>query len=197
MASSNADPFEYLATPEKEAATAARFRVTWQFKQAWKILEPDPQRRAKCEGELVFALVGVENAREMDKKSGSTPGEQRKLLQKLAKTLRVAIDLSVQMKRGPISWRPSARSWDSRVEFLKRYRKEIEEEVDCLDKHEVKKGAPRQSIARMVAVSQAYQLLEKYGDRPTRYRDGPWHELARVLFGNEQADLFDYIEQYR
>jgi hypothetical protein len=176
--------------PEKEVAIVARFRVTWQFKQAWKILKPDPQREVQCEREVVFALAGVEVAREMDK-SGPPLAEQRKLRQKLAKTLRVAVDLAVQMSPG---MRCVTRS---RVEFLRKFGKEIEEEGDYFDKHVVKKGAPPERAARMVAVSQAYLLLKEYGGRPTRYREGPWHALARVLFGNEQADLFDYIERYR
>ena len=102
MIGMEADLIDYLAQhcpPEKEAAIAAQFRATRQFKRAWKIIEPDPQRRAQCEHELVFALIAVGRFREIDK-SGPTLAEQRKLLQKLAKTLRVAIDLGVRAGPG-------------------------------------------------------------------------------------------------
>ena len=59
----------------------------------------------------------------------------------------------------------------------------------------VRKGSPRRDYARQVAADKAYKLLKKYGIRPTRYRLGHWHELAQVLFGSVQADLFDYIER--
>lgn len=93
-------------------------------------------------------------------------------------TLDTAIKLAVR-----------ARPWDLRVEELKNYLKEIK-------RADRRKGTRKFSNARLYAVHQAYLLLAKYSKQPMLYRNGPWHDLAKVLYGNEQADLFDHIEDY-
>jgi hypothetical protein len=145
-----------------DPAIQAKYRATWQFKGALKIISPDSRRRVECEHDLVFALAVIERCAQLDK-SGPTSSEQRKRLQKLAKTLRVAIDLAWV---NPL--------WRLRVEALNSFRKEVGGEADYVGKYEVKKGAPSKSGARMVAVRQAYLLLVKYGSKqPGRSREGP------------------------
>jgi hypothetical protein len=70
--------------------------------------------------------------------------------------------------------------------------------MDAADARLPQKGGPRKKWARSSAVFRAYTLLVRYGNRPpTRDRLGKWHELARVLFRNdENADLFDYLEDF-
>ena len=74
----------------------AKYRATWQFERALEIISPEPQHRADCELNIVEALMSVERWREINS-SRRSPAELRKLLQKLAKTLRVAIDLADQL----------------------------------------------------------------------------------------------------
>jgi hypothetical protein len=75
----------------------------------------------------------------------------------------------------------------------------MEEELAHLDTYAVaQKGKPRRSEIRETAVHQAHELLRGFGSKgPSLYRDGAWHNLAKVLFGNDDADLFDYLERYR
>src|SRR5262249_45687546 len=117
------------------------------------------------------------------------PGENWRVLQRLAQTLRKATILAAQATVE--SYRP----WDARINDLKHCLREVEEAADHVRKYEVMKGAPRISAARFAAVWEARILLEKYGRPPTLYREGPWHNLARVLlFGKPEGDLFDYMK---
>jgi hypothetical protein len=82
---------------DAKAALVEKYRATWQFKRALEIISPEAQHRADCERDIVEALMSVERWRGI-KSSRRTPAELRKLLQKLAKTLRVAIDLADQLE---------------------------------------------------------------------------------------------------
>ena len=78
-----------------DRAVVAKYRATWQFKQALKIISPVPQHRADCETDIVGALVWVETFRGVY--SRRSPAELRKLLQKLTKTLHGAVNLADQL----------------------------------------------------------------------------------------------------
>jgi hypothetical protein len=82
-----------------------------------------------------------------------------------------------------------------RIGDLKSYLKEIEVVTDYVAKNAVKKGAPRYNEVRADAVGRAHELLTKYRKRPGLSRVGPWHELAGVLLGDRDADLFDYMKK--
>jgi hypothetical protein len=171
----------------------AKYRATEAFKQALEIIAPDPERREKCEYDVAVALWGIMVAAKIDKfKSVRTPAQYRSLLQKLAKRLRADIELAAKAFPPEYQIRQGKDSWIG--EELKRHLKVTEDAIDWISKR-VRKGSPRVSEARIMAVDDAYLLLKRYGKRPTRYRDGDWHKLARVLFGNEQADLFEYLGQ--
>jgi hypothetical protein len=197
-----------------DPAVVAKYRATWQFKAALEIISPASQHRASCERDIIEALMSIEAWRKIS--STRSPTEQRKLLLKLAKTLRAGISLAHQI--GPWDlwdWDPrrygellgeglledlpsqtgDQESWDV-VGDLERYHKEIEAAADWIAKNAVTKGAPRYNNVRAAAVAKAQLLLREYSKEPGRSREGPWHELARVLFGNTDADLFDYIEQF-
>jgi len=46
-------------------------------------------------------------------------------------------------------------------------------------------------------VWQAYILLEGYSKPPGLTQGGKWQELARILLGNENADLIGYMQIHR
>ena len=148
-----------------------------------------------CESQLVTVLSGIEAAARMDKlKSVPTAAQYKKNLLKLAKTLQDAIELTgkafppeYQIPRGKDSWIR---------EHLKRHLEETERVINSISKV-VRKGLPRLSYARIAAADAAYILLRQYGRSPTRVggREGRMHKLAKVLFGNEDADLFDYLKR--
>ena len=165
------------------------YRATPQFiKEALKIIKPDPERERECESQLVAVLSGIEAAARMDKlKSVPTAAQYKKNLLKLAKTLQDAIELTgkafppeYQIPRGKDSWIR---------EHLKRHLEETERVINSISKV-VRK-------ARIAAADAAYILLRQYGRSPTRVggREGRTHKLAKVLFGNEDADLFDYLKR--
>jgi hypothetical protein len=84
----------------------------------------------------------------------------------------------------------------SQIGNLKKLLKKIEEVLDYINKNAARKGAPRYNHVKAAVIENARLLLKGYGKKPTRYREGAWHDLARVLFGDESADLFDYIKDY-
>jgi hypothetical protein len=178
-----------------EAARVAKdraLRATPQFKEALKIISPARQHRPDCETDIADALMSIEFSHSMYARR--SPAEKRELLQKLAKTLRGAVNLVDQL---------DARDWwdlpgdliPERLGDLKTCLKEIEAVADAAQTA-VKKGAPRYNDARADAVGRAHQLLTKYSKRPGCSRVGPWHDLARVLIGDDGAELFDYMIDY-
>jgi hypothetical protein len=180
-----------------DPAVVARYRATWQFKAALEIISPALQDRASCESDIIEALKSVEVWREIN--SRRTPAEQRKLLQRLAKALRAAIKIADQL--GPWDlWDLPIQHSDiapARAENLKSSLKEIEAAAGYITKNTMTKGAPKYSDVRAAAVAAAHSLLTGYSEEPGLSREGPWHELARVLFGDMGADLFDYMNEFR
>jgi hypothetical protein len=181
-----------MAGTDEKAAVVAKYRATPRFKQALQIIAPDSSRQAECESDLVGALRLIEAGAKIDK-SGLTPAKRGKLFQELTKTLQRAIDLATRARYE--EYTPRRTPWDSRIDDLKCFLQETKLAADYVSKFEVSKGAPRRSNTRIAAVWQAHILLEKYGKRPPGFsREGPWLKLARVLLGNQQADLFDYMQ---
>jgi hypothetical protein len=161
-----------------ETAIVAKYRASPQFKRAWKIISPRPEHSAECEREIVYAILSILVATKADADDRIPPAEEKKKLGKGAKKLRAAIPFV-----------PS----DSLAEDLKDEAKFMEEWADSIA---VGKGKPRRQFAKSLGVAWAYDLLTRFGNKPpSRYRDGAWHELSKVLFG-EAKDLFDYMETY-
>jgi len=135
--------------------------ATWRFKEALKIIEPDRERRGECEYELVAVLWGIEAAAKMDKwKFPPTPAQYKKNLQKLAQTLQSAIDLAakaippeyeLQLRRGKKLWFE---------EQLKLHLDETEQAINWISER-VRKGSPRLSNARTIAVDAAYIFAQE------------------------------------
>jgi hypothetical protein len=168
-----------------------------------KIISPAPRRQADCEGDIIGALMLIELYRKIN--SRRSPAELRKLFQKLAKTLNGAVDLANQL--GPFDWWNLHRSdaiprigdspWRKQIiGDLENCLREVEAAVDYVDKNVAMKGAPRHNDVRAKAAERAHMLLTEYSKEPGLSREGPWHRLARVLFDDEQADLFDYMKDY-
>jgi hypothetical protein len=183
-----------MSGTDNKAAIVDKYRATWQFKDALKKIAPDPERRKQCEYDLAEALRLIDSETRFNK-SRLTPAKHKKLLQNLATTLRRAVKLAARERQELGT--PRRTPWDSRIDDLKRWLKETEKEADNVSKYEIGKGAPRRDTARTAAVLQACNLLEKYGSPPTLYHDGPWHDLAKILLGNDRADLFDYMKVHR
>jgi hypothetical protein len=173
-----------------KAAIVAKYRVTTQFEDALKIIAPAPERRAECERDVASALWGAEVATKL--KSVRTPAQHKEDLQKLAKTLRTAVNLApkafpleYQIRRGKDSWIG---------EHLKRHLEETEQAINWTSER-VRKGSPRVAFARIQAVDSAYLLLKRYGKRlPGLSHEGPWHKLAKTLLGKDESDATDLFK---
>jgi len=180
-----------MSKADDKSAIVAKYRATPRCKHALKIIAPDPERQRECEDDVATALWGVKCAAKI---KWRTAAQYKNDLQRLAKRLRVDIELAA--KAFPLEYQ-IRRGKDSRIwiaEELQRHLAETEQAIEWTSKR-VREGSPRPSWARIVAIDNAYRLLKKYGKKPTRSRDGLWHTLVRVLFGDEQADLFDLLER--
>jgi len=180
-----------MSKADDKSAIVAKYRATPRCKHALKIIAPDPERQRECEDDVATALWGVKCAAKI---KWRTAAQYKNDLQRLAKRLRVDIELAA--KAFPLEYQ-IRRGKDSRIwiaEELQRHLAETEQAIEWTS-NRVREGSPRPSWARIVAIDNAYRLLKKYGKKPTRSRDGLWHTLARVLFGDEQADLFDLLER--
>jgi hypothetical protein len=168
-----------VARADDEAAIVVQYRATPRFKQAWKIISPKPQSQRECEYDLVRALLLIPIAAGYYDRI--KPAESKRQLLRDARKLRAAI--------------PAVHRNNKLIEDLNREVKFVEDYANSIV---VGKGKPRRSMARHNAVHQACELLKKYGSKPPRKsRKGKWHRLAKVLFGDPDADLFDYIERYQ
>jgi hypothetical protein len=82
-------------------------------------------------------------------------------------------------------------SW---MDELKSLRQWFEETAD---KIKSRHGSRRLRKSKQIAAIYAYALLVKFGTRPPGLtRNGTWHRLATILYGSEQADLFDYLRRF-
>jgi hypothetical protein len=176
--------------PGEEAAIIERYRATEQFKRAWEIISPDPERQAECEHRLVYAILLIQREAHIAKERFAkglktiTTAEWKKDLKKRIKKLQAA---------------EAAVEDEYLADRLSEGRERMEEELAYLDTHAVvQKGKPRRSEIKATAVHQARELLLRFSSKqPSLYRDGAWHNLAKVLFGGDaRTDLFEYLEQY-
>jgi hypothetical protein len=169
--------------PGEEAEIVARHRVTDQFKRAWEIIAPDLERQGECERRIVYAILLIRREVLAAKRSTRrTTAELKKDLKKRIKKLQAA-EAAVEDER--------------LADRLTDERERMEKELAMLNNTVAQKGKPRRSETKEAAVHQAHELLRRFGSKqPSLYRDGAWHNLAKVLFGNEDADLFDYLERH-
>jgi hypothetical protein len=132
-----------------------------------------------CERDIVDVIEGVEFDKVM---TGGSPAALKKF-SRLAKKLR-AIELSDIRYYARQSW----------IEELKSLRQWLEK---VTDKVKPRHGSRRLSTSKQIATVYAYALLVKFGKRPPGLtRGGTWHRLATILYGDERADLFDYLRRF-
>jgi hypothetical protein len=176
--------------PGEEAAIIERHRATEQFRRAWEIISPGPERQAECEHRLVYAILLIQREAHIAKERIArgdktiTAAEWKKDLKKRIKKLRAA---------------ESAVDDEYLADLLGEKRESMEEELAYLNTHAVvQKGKPRRSEIKDTAVHQARELILRFSSKqPSLYRDGAWHNLAKVLFGGDaRTDLFEYLERY-
>jgi len=149
-----------------------------QFTDALQLIGPKPERLAECKHELARAMLACRGLKILDK--ALTPAVKRKRMLQQVKKLR-AVEVSI---------------WNERlIREVKRERAKLENEAD---KIVVRQGSPRKRKSKHRAVLRAHDLLADFGVRPPGLsRDGPWHRLATILLGNLDADLFEYLRDYR
>lgn len=164
---------------ERIDAVVKQFRNSGTFKEAMKLIDPAPERATECEQRLLNAMeVIVFYARRFD--GFRTPAEIRGILAKQVETLRKIEDDAIYER----AFRDHARRERERIEPL--------------NEREVPLGSRRPSSAKFNAVRFAHDLLADFGKRkPGLSRDGNWHKLALILFGNAEADLFDYMQLFK
>ena len=160
---------------ERIDAEVKRLRDSDAFTEAMKLIDPAPERATECEQRLLYAVREITRAELID--GLPTPAKMRDVLAERVEVLRKIEDDAIHGR----AFRDQAR----------RERERIEE----LTKHKV---PPRPlNFAKFNAVRFAHDLLADFGKRkPGLTRDGKWHDLAVILWG-ENADLFDYMERVK
>lgn len=159
---------------DREATIVAQYRTTKQFKEAWKIVSPPLEGRAECERAIVYAMLRVKDEKIRPKPTRIT----RRNIEKRIKKLRAA-EAAVLLD-----------------DFLVHRLADHREYLEKLSSIEWGKRTRGPSESRVIAVDQARKLLLKFGKKPSRYRQGLWHQLAKILFG-AGADLFEYLSAYQ
>jgi hypothetical protein len=75
------------------------------------------------------------------------------------------------------------------LEAIKENREVAEHTARLFDRPHEKTGG-QTNFGRRTAISQAYGLLDNFGDPPTRTRGGEWQTLAEILYDEPCVDLF-------
>jgi hypothetical protein len=150
-----------------------------QIKAALELIEPASKNHRRCKLAIVGALENVE----FNKIMSGPPAAHKRQFNKFAKQLR-AIEVSeirYYARQALMDEVRLLREWFGRTG----------------DKIKPRHGSPRLSAAKRCATQCAYSLLATFGKRPPGLtRGGTWHNLATTLYGDDQADLFDYLRRF-
>jgi hypothetical protein len=149
-----------------------------RVREALNIIRPAANLYAACIEQIKTAIDAVDSNRGTYK---PTLGQYRKEYLKLDKTM-AALEAASDAFCYPAGW-PSR-------EQIRAERAELAELFG--DVGPQRSGKQRES-ARTIAVWQARRLLRDYSNRkPTKYRNGAWLKLAKVLY-DRNADLFQDV----
>lgn len=191
--------FQEASEPERSKAPTwaqeaedalLKFRRTKDCSKALKLIAPASERRAQCESAIDRALLSVRIAKACEKSPSFAA--RKKQFRTYAKKLR-AVEIAGRNLDPYIGVGKPGPSFMDQV----RRQREIYEEL--ADRIPVRSGSPRLSTAKITATHLAHELLAEYGSggAPGLTREGPWHRLTTILFENADADLFDYLRNYR
>jgi hypothetical protein len=138
-----------------------------------------------CEYDIRLALESVEYNKWLRGAMLSRSAHKKKL-QRYAKKLRAVEALESTFVGTDIG--PDCMA---RLKFVLRC---YEQTADAIT---LRHGSRRLSASKECATICAYALLVKFGPHPPGLtRGGPWDNLARTLYGAEQADLFHYLMRF-
>jgi hypothetical protein len=179
----------------REDAARERWGIWWvpparQFYDALEKIEPKPECVVRCENEIVRALMHVDVGRFID--HDRIPNETlRKMGSKAVKAL---LTIETFWNRTHLSFGPfNQEHMDSSFgEQVRKYRGIVERGIESIGRYN---GSKPRSYARQHAADSAHRLLYNFGDHhPTLTREGHWQELATILYGDQNADLYDYLQ---
>jgi hypothetical protein len=158
-------------------ALEARVHGDPHFNHVMALIKPNPERTPDCKRKVFDALMRLEIARRTDQLP--TPAKMRDILMDHADVLR-RIEKDAVYSHG---FRDQTRRERQRLEGLMR---------------DVPPGSRQLSDAKYNAVHFAYHILLEFGGGPPGLtRQGGWHKLATYLFGDDDADLFEYMDLYK
>jgi hypothetical protein len=164
------------------AAALAPLGHTPRGKNALELIRPRPAQRTQCEHAVERAIQHIEADKALEKFSTPTlSADLKKRCRSVAKKLR-AVEVS-NLVSG--SFREQARRERETLEIL-------------ANRLRARPGGHRKKAAKQVAVHVAHRLLTNFGSHPPKHtRGGAWEELAAILYGERDADLFDYLTAHR
>jgi|SRR5690348_6559346 hypothetical protein len=176
-----ADPHLWYLRPGGEPPYMSAYRAFQeppspeQCRKALEKIGPAPEQRKECEKEIVMGLKSIEFSKRFERVPNS-PAATKKRFRKLAMMLRQARETITKLSSNPTSQAMRAAAAYDYV----------------AEKIPVPKGRPRENETKKIAVYWAYRLLKRFRDHPPGMtRDGDWHELAEILYGNSVH--FDYL----
>ena len=146
-----------------------------QRRKALEKILPALEHREQCENQIVFALKCIEFGKRFETVPSSLAADKQRF-RKHAKTLRQASEIMAKLSSNSVDQAKSTADAYDQV-------------ADAIP---VRKGSPLQSEAKKIAVYMAFRLLTNFaGGAPGMTRDGAWHELSEILYG-EGVD-FGYL----
>jgi hypothetical protein len=155
-----------LFTPEQRRETAL------------KLIKPTPEKDAECKIEINRAIESVEKVKTRHKH----PSIRKQDLDKAIKSLKAVVNSGFLVQ------------WSKDFVDQAIIEREILKQFIAQTQHEkARHGGTLLNAQNMQAALCAGWLLTTFGTRraPLTQR-GPWHELAAVLVGYKETDLFDF-----
>jgi hypothetical protein len=150
-------------------------------------INPSPEHRFSCIKVIldVLEMMALIHAQE----GRPSPARRRAQLLSVSATLRRALGaldailesgvaqyLSVHWIHEDRIWKADLQAFDLKARRIERAARTIAEKID------VPAGKPRLNETKVYAARRAYNILDEYGAKPTLTVDGPYFNLASLLY---------------
>jgi hypothetical protein len=160
-----------------------------------ELLAPPPTRRTECQRDIGVALGGLEN------RAAAARSFQVGVSKKGKADLRRYLAALRRLQHAYNSIDPAIRPWFSLVEvvFIPGKPTILDREIARAESFLNRPSPPprRKASRSKAAVAAAYHLLQRWGHAAASTRDGKWAQLAKILAGDNTADLLDHLREFK
>jgi hypothetical protein len=164
-----------------------------QIRKILELLQPPPGRRAECEYDIQLAFDRVERGADAARTFRITTSKKGRAALKrycaALRRLRIALD----------SLDPAIRPWLSIAMAVSGKSIDLVREIRIAEALLDQPSPPsrRDASRNKLGVAASYDLLKWWGHKAPVTRGGKWAQLAKILAGGPDVDLFDHLREFK